>query len=206
MDLYTGEKKIKEKTLKSALSYQDFRDLTDNLLTENKTTGENHSEAMLEYSRMNVQRMKRGDKKVVLREELVEKLKKLPEKLYWLVLVEAWCGDVAQNLPTINKMAEASDNIELKLLLRDDNLDVMDQYLTNGGQSIPKLVCLRASDLKELGAWGPRPAEVQQLMLNLKVQKKEFTEISKEVHSWYAKNQNQMIQDEFSVLLDEWLD
>ena len=60
----------------------------------------------------------------------------------WLVLTEAWCGDAAQSLPIINKMAEVSDNITLRLILRDENLDVMDQFLQNGrSRSIPKLIC-----------------------------------------------------------------
>ncbi|MTI33371.1 thioredoxin family protein [Xanthovirga aplysinae] len=200
-----GKGIIQKEHLNSAISYQEFRELTDNLLAENKTTGENHSEAMLEYTRMNVQRMKRGDKTVILKEGLVKKLNNVPEKLYWVVLVEAWCGDVAQNLPAIAKMVQASDNIDLKILLRDENLDVMDQYLTNGGRSIPKLICLRASDFQELGFWGPRPMEAQQLMLDLKAQNMAYPEVSKQIHTWYAKNKNQMIQDEFYSLLDDWV-
>jgi hypothetical protein len=186
------------------MSYQEFREMTDNLLAEGKTTGDNHSEAMIHYTKMNVQRMKRNDKTVKLRESLVEKLQNLPEKWYWLMFVESWCGDVAQNLPAIAKMAEATDKVELKLILRDENLELMDQYLTNGGRSIPKMVCVRASDLKELGTWGPRPAEVQQLVMQMKNEDIDFKEKAERLHGWYAKDKNQKIQDEFEQFIDKW--
>lgn len=75
----------------------------------------------------------------------------------WMVLTEPWCGDSAYLLPVIADAADLSDQVVLRILLRDKNLDVMDQYLTDGSRSIPKLVAF-AEDGEELFTWGPRPA------------------------------------------------
>jgi hypothetical protein len=74
----------------------------------------------------------------------------------WMVLTEPWCGDSAFLLPVIAEAAALSDRVSLRILLRDDNLDIMDQYLTGGSRSIPKLVAF-SEEGEELFTWGPRP-------------------------------------------------
>ncbi len=62
----------------------------------------------------------------------------LPQRLHVLVLAEDWCGDVINNLPVLAKLAEAGDRLHLRIFLRDQNLDLMDQYLKDGKhRSIP---------------------------------------------------------------------
>src|SRR5699024_10596955 len=154
--------------IQEAMSYNAFQNLIDKCISKGKTTGTMQSDELTEYTRLNRQRMKRLDKTSELNDSLKEKLQNMEEDLIWLVLAEGWCGDVAQSLPVINKMAETTSNIDLKILLRTENTDIMDQYLTNGGRSIPKLVCLQASSLQELGTWGPRPAKFQQQAMKWK--------------------------------------
>ena len=74
----------------------------------------------------------------------------------WMVLTEPWCGDSAFLLPVIAEAAALSDQVSLRILPRDENLDIMDEYLTGGSRSIPKLVAF-SGDGAELFAWGPRP-------------------------------------------------
>ncbi|MCQ4503980.1 thioredoxin family protein, partial [Vibrio parahaemolyticus] len=64
------------------------------------------------------------------------------KKVTWLVISESWCGDAAHVMPILNKVAELNDAIDYKIVLRDDNEALMDQFLTNGGKSIPKLIML----------------------------------------------------------------
>jgi len=197
---------IQRELIKEAYTYDEYRDMIDSLLKEEKTTGENHSEAMLHYTNMNVHRMKRHDKRTDLNEDLVEKLKQVDKKWTWLVLTEAWCGDAAQSLPIINKMAKVSGNIELKLILRDQNLDVMDQFLYNDkSRSIPKLICLDADTLEVLGDWGPRPQETQDLYDSLRSDSEmAYQEVAEKLHKWYADDKGQAIQEEFMHVIDEW--
>jgi hypothetical protein len=191
--------------LEHAISYDQFRALTDRLLTGNKTTGNNHSEAMLHYTRMNVHRMKRLDKGPDLIPGLLELLKPADRKMYWLVLVEAWCGDVAQNLPVIARMADASDHIQLGLLMRDEHPDIIDAFLTNGGRAIPKLIAFDAETLEIMFTWGPRPQAVQELSLKLKSEGLPYNDAAVMVHGWYAKDKTLSLQNEFAGLLEPLL-
>ncbi|WP_245949482.1 thioredoxin family protein [Echinicola strongylocentroti] len=145
---------ITHELIDQAQNYSDYRALIDRLLLENKTTGDNHSEAMMDYTRINVQRMKRWDKTAKVSETAAASVQKIDRNQVWLVLTEAWCGDAAQNIPYIEKLAGLNDKIQLKYILRDENLEVMDEFLTNGGRSIPKLIALDAASLEILFTWG----------------------------------------------------
>ncbi|HEY5125157.1 MAG TPA: thioredoxin family protein [Ignavibacteria bacterium] len=191
--------------LDNAYNYQSFRKMIDKLLAEGKTTGANHSPEMLDYTKLNIQRMNRLDKTTVINNELLEKLKNPGRKLIWMIIAEAWCGDVSMNVPVIAKIAENSNSIELRIILRDEYPEVMNAYLTNGGKAIPILVCFNAETLEELGKWGPRPAPVQklikELVANHDVPKAERTKRSM---VWYAEDKTQTIQKEFLELIKIW--
>ncbi|MCC9138121.1 thioredoxin family protein [Pontibacter silvestris] len=195
---------ITHEHLNRAINYTQYREMIDMLLAEQKTTGTNHSTDMVEYTRMNLQRMRRVEKTTVLDDELVNLMLSVQEKMVWVVLTEAWCGDAAQSLPAIVKIADASPLVEVKLLLRDENLDAMDGYLTNGGRSIPKLIALSADTLEVLGTWGPRPEPVQQLFLDMKANDTPYQEFVEKLHSWYAKDRSRTLMQEFKQLIPQW--
>lgn len=199
-------REISSEIIEKGYSYDEYRDLIDELLSEGKTTGENHSDSMLHFTKMNVHRMKRHDKRTDLNDDLIEKLDDVKEEWIWLVITEAWCGDAAQSLPIINKMAEASDNITLRLVLRDENLDLMDQFLHNGrSRSIPKLICIDAITHDVVGDWGPRPQEAQELYESLRSDTDlKYQQVAERLHKWYADDQGQEIQKEFIHAIDEW--
>jgi hypothetical protein len=171
-------------------------------LAENKTTGSIQEESLIAYAKLNNQRMKRLDKTIRLTEELSAAIVGLKEHMICLVITEGWCGDAAQNIPLIAAMAAVSDKIELRLILRDEHLEVMDEYLTNGSRSIPKMIFLKKADLTELTTWGPRPQTAQKMVLEAKknpdMTKEEFTE---QVHAWYAKDKTKSMQEEMISLL-----
>ncbi|PCJ67179.1 MAG: thioredoxin family protein [Bacteroidetes bacterium] len=180
-------------------SYTAYRSMIDKLHREGKTTGNNHSETMLGYSTMNVTRMKRLDKTSKINAELASKIKALPAQK-WLIISEAWCGDAAQNLPLINKLAELNPDVELSIILRDENLDIMDEHLTGGGRSIPKVISLNSKQ-ETLFEWGPRPNLMQDTYSRLKKDGLAYDNISKTIHTMYAKDKGQAIQSEFFELL-----
>lgn len=191
--------------LEAAQSYDAYQAMIEQQLANGKTTGNNHSEAMLGYTQLNVQRMHRLDKVVRLNEVLQEQIAALTTSWLWVVLTEAWCGDAAQSIPVMAKIADASPLITLKLLLRDEHPDVMNAYLTNGSRSIPKLICV-TEDLQELGTWGPRPVQAQKLMTDFKAQypEQDYQALAKEMQLWYARDKTQSIQQEFTALLATW--
>ncbi|MHB8402766.1 MAG: thioredoxin family protein, partial [Bacteroidia bacterium] len=153
-------KKSTLQMMNNPYTYIKYRDLVYSLADKGKTTGEETKEK-IEYTKLNAQRMHRIEKQVVLNDELKTLLKGVKKNWIWLVLAESWCGDAAQNLPIINKMAEASTHIEMKVILRDENLEIMDAHLTNGNRSVPILICVDIETGKEIGTWGSRPKAIQ---------------------------------------------
>lgn len=149
-------KKIIENSLKKTMSYLDYRALVRNLLAEGKSSGSEQSVDLTNYSLLNNQRMRRLDKTIKISEETTQEFQKVRAPQTWLVITEDWCGDAAQNLPVLNKIATASDHIDLRVVLRDENLELMELFLTNGGKSIPKLIALD-KDNSIIDSWGPRP-------------------------------------------------
>lgn len=196
---------IDQQILDNAYSYQSYKELSERLIDEGKTTGANQSESYVHYTSLNYQRVKRLDKTSNLTDEMQNALAGVKDKQIWLVLVEAWCGDVAQNLPIINKMAESNPNIELRVILRDEHLEIMDAHLTSGGRSIPKLIILKADTLEDLGDWGPRPDPIQGQVMEYKKDSKgvPYSEFSKGVQQWYNQDKNATIQKEFIQLLKQ---
>lgn len=128
----------------------------------------------------------------------------LSHKVYWLLIVEPWCGDVSQSLPVIARVAEASTGrIELRLAYRDQNPELMNAHLTNGtSRSIPILIQLD-SQFKVLGTWGPRPKEAQALVSKLKSDPATADNYAEELHRWYARDKQQAIQSDLLALLNK---
>lgn len=194
---------ITKEHIDRGISYSTYRTLIDEKYAEGKTTGTNHSESMLNYTKLNVQRMNKWEKVTKLSDEIISLAKQVDKHQYWMLLTEGWCGDAAQCLPLIQKVAELNDNIDLKILLRDENPEVMDAYLTDGGKSIPKLVILDGDTLDEIIVWGPRPEPAQQMMRDHKANPDVMTgaEFATKLHTWYAKDRGQTLQQEFVDLL-----
>lgn len=195
---------ITAQTIDEAYDYAGYRQMIDDLLAEGKTTGTKQSEDLTNYTKMNVQRMSRWDKTALLSEDLKQALAQVKQEVIWLILTEGWCGDAAQNIPILVKMAEAQPKITPLFILRDENPDIMNAYLTNGGQAIPKLVCLNADTLEEIFTWGPRPADAQAMVMAYKANPTEdFASFAQKIHKWYADNKNQQIQEEFLPLISQ---
>jgi len=185
------------------ISYAAYRELVNELLLKKKTTGEDHSEAMLHYTKMNVQRMNRVDKTVTLNPDLLEALKNLKKQYRFLVISEGWCGDAAQIVPVFNKIATAAaENIDLKFVLRDQNLPLIDAHLTNGGRAIPVLLILDDAG-KVIYQWGPRPKVLQALLTEWKKESTDMMLIAEQLHGWYAKDKTQSTQQELSALIQQ---
>jgi len=189
-------------SLEKSMDYNHYFQLTEELLNQGKTTGPNQSEDYVYYTKLNFQRMKRLNKTVTIIPELAQIIEKINTPQTWLVLSEAWCGDAAQNIPILQKMADLSKNIELKIVLRDENLELMDRYLTNGGRSIPKLIAFENNQQEELFTWGPRPATIQKVMEELIAQN--ITDLKTKVEKIqiaYNTDKCLSIQNEFIEIL-----
>ncbi len=195
---------ITQKDIDKSMSFEEFYQLTEKLAAEGGTTGENQSDALINYTKLNFSRMKRILKITPISEDVSSTVACLDEKLTWLVLTESWCGDAAQNIPVFAKIAEANPNVSLRILLRDENPELMNQYLTNGSMSIPKLICVD-ENLNELGTWGPRPKFLQDWLYRNKANPTmDMADLKKEFQVWYTKDKGQTLQKEMILLMKAW--
>ena len=186
-----------------AMNYTSYRLMIDQLISEGKTTGPDQSEALINYTDLNAKRMKRIDKTYTPDSSIIHQLKGWSSKVVLLTITESWCGDAAQIVPVISALANEVD-ISSRFVLRDENLDLIDQHLTNGGRSIPVILVLDANSFEVIASWGPRPSAVQTMVMDYKKlsePKPAYSEFSKEVQLWYAKDKYKSIEREFSELV-----
>lgn len=188
--------------IKKAISYHAYRRLIDTFLEPEKSIAPKYSDSLLEHTKLNVVRMNRLDKTAEIIPELKDAITQINKPQTWLVLTEGWCGDAAQIIPALHKVASLNENIALGFLLRDDNLNLMDMYLTNGkSRSLPKLIVLDENN-NELFNWGPRPVILQELFFHLKALALTDDTIKEEIHKWYAQDKTVTIQIELLQLLN----
>lgn len=193
---------IIEKSLTNSFSYQEYRNHVTLLSDEGKTTGHEQTEALVNYTKLNESRLHRLDKTMVVVDEVKTFLENLDKDYTWLVISESWCGDAAQILPIINKMAEVSNKIDLRIVLRDDNDDLMNLFLTNGTRSIPKLIFIDKKTNEVINDFGPRPQEAKQLILDYKAEHGVVDETAKiNLQKWYLNDKGISTQKEIVALM-----
>ncbi|MFS4454676.1 thioredoxin family protein [Maribacter sp. 2304DJ31-5] len=195
---------IKQELIKVALdkayTYGQYRDLVTRLAEEGKSTGPTQTEALTNYTQLNDRRMKRWDKVFKVASQIVDKISRIDKKITWLVLTESWCGDASPALPVMQKIAELNPNIDFKIVLRDENPELMNQFLTNGAMSIPKLIQIDTVSKEPIGEWGPRSKNATKLVEDYKAEHGTLTpEFKQDLQVWYNKDKGQSV---FSDLLE----
>ena len=196
-------KTILQKAIENSMSYNDYLKLIDEKIVQNSATGHEPNEMLADFTKLNRARMKRLDKNQEILSELKNAAQQIRQKQIWLVLTESWCGDAAQNIPVMKKLADENPLIDLRLVLRDDNDELMQRYLTNGGRSIPKLIVFSEDLEKELFTWGPRPALAQTEMKRLLDENGGFNDKVKEgIQLWYNNDKGVSMQKELVVLVE----
>ncbi len=196
-------KLFKDEIPQRGMTYNDYKKyfIQEVSTTDADKLSESDRE-LFEYKKLNLARSERIDKNYKVSDELTSEIMNIKDKQLWMVITETWCGDSAQNLPYIAKMAELNPNIDLKIILRDSNTDIMDLYLTNGTRSIPKLVAFDAEG-NELFIWGPRPKAAQDLINQWKSEGIVKPELYEKLHLWYGRNRGKDIEDEMTQILSK---
>lgn len=184
------------------ISYEDYRAMVSKHVAEGTSTGPTQTEALSQYTLLNDSRMRRLDKTTKVSKEITEKFENFKGNQTWIVLTESWCGDAAQTMPAMQKLAVLNDGIELKVLLRDDNLELMDQFLTNGGMSIPKLIIFDNDRNEVIADWGPRPSIATTMVNDYKEKNGALTpEFKKDLQVWYNRDKSQNTLNDLSQLI-----
>ena len=189
-------------SLEKSMSYSEYKDLVSDLTEKNSTTGPDKTEALANYTMLNNRRMKRWDKTVKVSDEAKSTIENSNRKMTWLVLTESWCGDAAHIMPVINKVVELNDNINYKVVLRDENETLMNEFLTNGGKAIPKLIIIDEETQEVVNTFGPRPSVATQLVNDYKAEHGKLTpEFKEDLQRWYNKDKGQSTIEDLVGLL-----
>lgn len=188
-------------------TYPEYQAFFEKLVAAGKTSGPDQSEMMVNYTKLNWSRAKRIDKTFKSLPITDYFLNALERKLVFKIITEPWCGDAAQVVPIIAGMAKASDMVETVIVLRDENEELINRYLTNGGKSIPITVITDAETGEELGHWGPRPKAAQELVINYKStpenERASYDDFVQIVQKWYNNDKTESTQREFLQSLAE---
>lgn len=151
------------------------------------------------YIPLNKSRFLRIVKQGVIYQELTEVIRSINEKQDWIIITEPWCGDAAQIVPYLFKMAALNPRINVEVQLRDSNSEI-DSYLSHGKMSIPKLI-VRNQEGIDLFIWGPRPQELETIYLKLKNKNENLDNIKTILQKWYNEDKGKEIQEEIMELI-----
>ncbi len=186
------------------LTFEKFNNLSLQKIQESENVNLTENEAMLlSYTKINIQRTSRILKTFKPTGTLEKIISQINSPQTWFAITEDWCGDSAQNLPYFSKYAELNPNIDFNIILRDKNLDLVDNYFTEGNpRSIPKVVGFNSKG-EEIFVWGARPKVAQELVTQLKNDGFSKEEFNKKLHLWYAKNKGKELEKELISLLSK---
>jgi len=192
---------IKE-SINGGISYRDYRELVEQLADEHSNTGIEKTEALANYTKLNDRRMRRWDKTIKISKETQQKISEFNQKMTLLIITESWCGDAAHVIPALNKIAELNPNIDVKLVLRDENLELMDMFLTKGGRAIPKVIMIDDETGAVLSTYGPRPSEASSYVNRFVAKNGSLTpEFKEDLQHWYNGDKGQnIIKDVIEIL------
>lgn len=194
-------KSLINESLAKAKNYQEYKKEIANHVANGTNSGVAITPDLANYTLLNERRMKRLDKTLQLPEFARNALDELKESRTWLVLTESWCGDAAHALPMMQKFVEQNSKLDLKIISRDANPELMDEFLTGGSRSIPKLIALDANQ-KVLGTWGPRPSVATALVNKYREEHGSLTpEFKKDLQVWYNKDKAQNIAQDLTKVL-----
>lgn len=183
------------------MTFNDYKSLFEKLVENKSTTGSDQSEEMVNYTKLNLQRTERVIKTTQISADLETVLQKNDKAINWLIITEPWCGDAAQSVAAFDIFSKLNPKINLRLFLRDENEDLMNQFLTNGTKSIPVVVFMD-NEMNALAHWGPRPKLAQDMVLEYKKNPtKEKMAFYADMHAWYAKDRTHEIQKEITEIL-----
>lgn len=188
--------------LQNSISYPDYRELVKQLVAKQSTTGE-ETEDRVNFTMLNDKRMKRWDKTIKVSEAVQDKMSAFNKNMTWLVIAESWCGDAAHVIPAINKVAELNQGkIDFKVVMRDENLPLMNQFLTNGGMAIPKLIMIDNASGEVVNTFGPRPNTATKMVSDYKAEHGKITpEFKEDLQHWYNKDKGQSVIEDLIGLL-----
>ncbi len=183
-------------------NYENYLEKIQSLFDQKKASvvDIDNNEEMLQYSELNIGRMIRLNRTAKISDKNISLIKKIDKKINIVVITEGWCGDAAQVMPVIFHLISLNSNLRLESIFRDENLEIMDRFLTNGTRSIPKYIALD-EDSNVIGEWGPRPKPLVKYIAEQKalaLKNDLVFDIKLIIQKWYINDKTVSTQDEFA--------
>lgn len=184
------------------MSYQSYRELVKQLAEDNSNSGIEKTEALANYTKLNDRRMKRWDKTIQVSDVAQIRIAGFQHNITWLVITESWCGDAAHVIPALNKIAQLNTHINFRVVLKDDNPELMDAFLTNGNEAIPKLLIIDDETREVINTYGPRPTEATNYVKRFKAKYGALTpEFKEDLQHWYNSDKGQNVIEDVTLML-----
>lgn len=184
------------------MDFQQYLDLFQDILSNPNAPAPYNNIDYLDYAKLNWTRQQRWLKTGVVDAVLAAFIAGIRKPQQWIIITEPWCGDASHTVPFIHKLTQLNPLINVSYQLRDAEPFLIEQYLTNGGKAIPKLV-IRDEEGKDLLVWGPRPEECQVLYMSLTGAQADFATIKTELQKWYNQDRGTMFQRELLEMLSK---
>ena len=182
------------------MNFEHYNQLHQNIVNSTPTAPPYNNPDYFNYTKLNASRTGRWVKTGVITEENQAVIKSINTPQTWILISEPWCGDASHIVPFVHLLASLNPKITLDIELRDAEPHRINEYLTNGGKSIPMLI-IKDENNNDIAVWGPRPKDAQDLFLKLKREQADFETQKIQLQNWYNVNKGIDIQNEITALL-----
>lgn len=191
---------VSKKVVQESFTWEDYLSLCENLVAENKSTGPIQTVEHAHYSSLNLSRMKRVFKTFHVNNETAIQFSETPRQL-WLLITESWCGDAAQIVPVLARLAALSPTIQFRIIIRDEHPEIMDAFLTNGGRAIPIVIGINPDTFEVNWHWGSRPKGAIDVVTRCKNEGLEKEQIALALQEWYNQDRGVGVSEEIASLV-----
>lgn len=182
------------------MTFQEYVDYFDQILASPEDYDPYGNEEYLNYTKLNWSRMNRWLKRFEPKDAMKSLIASITEPQHWIVITEPWCGDAAHSVPQLYQMVRNNPNIDFEIQLRDSEPFLIEDYLTDGSKSIPKLI-IRNDVGHDKVIWGPRPEPLQRIYMQMKDEERPFEEIKEALQKWYNEDKGEILQRELLAQL-----
>ncbi|MGO1243523.1 MAG: thioredoxin family protein [Sphingobacterium sp.] len=183
------------------MTFQEYLDHFEQILESPQDFDPYGDKEYFNYTKLNWSRTNRWLKRFEPNDQIKSLIASITEPQHWIVITEPWCGDAAHSVAQLYQIVKNNPNIDFEIQLRDDEPHLIEDYLTNGGKSIPKLI-IRNDVGHDKVIWGPRPQKLQAIFDQMKHADKSFEEVKEALQHWYNEDKGEELQRE---LLHEML-
>lgn len=184
------------------MDFQQYQNYFQDILSEPNPPAPYDNVDYLDYAKLNWARQQRWLKTGVIDPNMASAIAGIKVPQQWIIITEPWCGDASHIVPFIHMLTQLNPLITASYQLRDAEPFLINQYLTNGGKAIPKLI-IRDEAGNDLVNWGPRPADCQVIYTSLTEKKADFETIKTELQKWYNQDKGVSFQRELLDALNK---